>query len=159
MVFLFLDGCQPVDAGIGQLLKVYARQEQSEWLLQADNLEKWTAGDFSIKDIRILITIWFGEAYLKLQNETLNDFRLRCFTKTGCGITASGEDDNLINPEGLPDFFPIPPSPSPGLTTLPRSNLNDFEDEENEPELEDDNGEGHLLFLKSFFITSNKINC
>ena len=36
--------------------------------------------------------------------------RWKCWTSTGCLLTADGSDDHLVKPEGLPDYVVPPPS-------------------------------------------------
>jgi len=60
------------------------------------------------KERRILITHWAGNAYQKLIGPAYDSFRWRLFQKSGCLITANGEDDDKIQPEGL-DNYKVPP--------------------------------------------------
>ena len=93
-----------------------------------DNLNLWmgnTDEKLTVSRRRILITQWVGEAFEELQDENYDGFRMNCFDRTGCNITADGSDDYKIKPEGLPGFKPIPPLEGPGK---------DFEPEINTPE-------------------------
>lgn len=109
---------QPIDSGPGYLVKVLVKQSQSRWLEDDENSELWYGHSkgFSAKDRRILITRWVGEAWKKFCSAEYDEFRLKCWQKTGCLITADGSDDHLIQPEGLKDYVVPPPSllePSP----------------------------------------------
>ena len=77
---------QPVDAGYGYLIKKLTAQAQDEWLELDENVDVWMGNDdkkLTASDRRILITQWVGEAADKLQNEKYDNFRWRCFEKTG----------------------------------------------------------------------------
>ncbi|MEO0683927.1 MAG: hypothetical protein AAFY76_02490 [Cyanobacteria bacterium J06649_11] len=100
---------QPVDAGYAELLKCFVNQEHTTWLDDEANADKWYGGKFTAKERRILITHWVGNAYQKLIGPAYDNFRWRMFQKTGCLITANGEEDNLIQPEGLENYKVPPP--------------------------------------------------
>ena len=101
---------QPVDAGYAELLKVFVNQEQTKWLDDDSNADKWYGGSFTAKERRILITHWVGKAYEKIIGPEYELFRWRMFQKTGCLITANSEDDEKIQPEGLKNYQVPPPS-------------------------------------------------
>ena len=46
---------QPIDRGIGQLVKFFVGQYFDERLEDDDNLEKWESDTFSASDCRILL--------------------------------------------------------------------------------------------------------
>ena len=103
---------QPVDAGFAQLLKRHVAMEQDQWLCEEENIEKWLETDgkkLSVKERRILITEWVGQAYNRLSGPEFSDYRRRMFSKTGCLITADGSEDSLISPEGLTNYVVPPP--------------------------------------------------
>ena len=109
---------QPVDAGYAELLKVKVRQAHYKWLDSDENADKWYGEDkkFTASERRILITHWVGDAYRALIEEKYDDFRRKIFIKTGCLLTADGSGDDLVDPEGLPNYKVPPPSiiePSP----------------------------------------------
>ena len=64
-----------------------------------------------VKQRRILITHWVGEAFNTLMGEDYSKTRYRCFEKTGCLITADGSEDDKIAPEGLTNYVVPPPLP------------------------------------------------
>lgn len=102
---------QPVDAGYAQILKQLIGIEQRDWLDCDDNADRWFCQEnpFTAKERRVLITWWVGKAWAKLGTIDYDKLRLSCWQKTGCLITANGEDDNLIKPEGLPAYSVPPP--------------------------------------------------
>ena len=62
---------QPIDAGIGHILKVLINHEQQEWLEHDDNVERWIGNNenkLSAKERSILITKWAGDAYQKIKS-------------------------------------------------------------------------------------------
>ena len=105
---------QPVDAGYGYQLKKLTAKAQDEWLELDENINLWTAGTLTASDRRILITQWVGEASEKLNSSDYDNFRWRCFEKTGCLLTADGSNDDKVEPEGFKDYKVISPLQNPG---------------------------------------------
>ena len=104
-----------MDAGYGYLLKQKIRQITDEWLMEDENMALWLGyGDENLtaSKRRILITKFVGEAYELLQQPNYDGFRRNCFAKTGCLLTADGSEDDLVKPEGLLNYKPIPTSNS-----------------------------------------------
>ena len=118
--FQFLDAtdlCQPVDAGYGRLLKQKIRQRTEAWLEDDDNMDLWLGNSdetLGVSRRRVLITKFVGEAFEELEHENYDGFRMNCFDRTGCNLTADGSEDFKVKPEGLPDYKPIPPQNEPG---------------------------------------------
>ena len=114
---------QPVDAGYGFIMKKLTAQAQNRWL-EEDNIETGIANidlwlgncekKLTCSDRRILITEWVGNAVDTLNHSNYDNFRWRCFEKTGILITADGSEDEKIQPEGLTDYKVPPPLPMPG---------------------------------------------
>ena len=107
--------CQPIDGGIGAVIKMKIGQAQDEWLDVEGNLDAWEGDpnatyklDASMR--RILIKQWVGEAWGRMTTEiAYKDTFRRCFELTGALITADGTDDKLIRPmRGLE--YTVPPS-------------------------------------------------
>ena len=104
---------QPIDAGIGSILKTIVGQVQDEWLDEPGHLDAWE-GDpnaelkLDARTRRILITTWVGEAWERLTNDEQYEHTFRkCFLRTGALITADGTDDNEIQPlAGMPYTVP-----------------------------------------------------
>ena len=100
---------QPVDAGYGFIMKKLTAQAQNRWL-EEDNIETGIANidlwlgncekKLTCSDRRILITEWVGNAVDTLNHSNYDNFRWRCFEKTGILITADGSEDEKIQPEG-----------------------------------------------------------
>ena len=73
---------QPVDAGIGRLLKVLVFHEQQDWLKYDQNIDLWMGNSeerLTVKQRRILITRWVGDAYEKLKGPDYQKIRYSCF--------------------------------------------------------------------------------
>ena len=60
---------QPIDRGIGRLIKCYCGEFLDEWLEDDDNLEKWESNEFSASDRRILLAQWYCKAYHRVCNK------------------------------------------------------------------------------------------
>lgn len=93
------DEVQPIDAGVGRLLKTYIGDELDMWLAEPANLQEWVVGVPASKR-RILLTKWTGAAWSRL-SETLDVTALAA--KTGCLMTADNSGDRLIRPQGSED--------------------------------------------------------
>ena len=90
------------------------RTVQDEWLEDDSNIDLWLGNSdqkLDVKQRRILITHWVGEAYNRLSGEQYASSRWRCFEKTGWVITANGSEDEKIQPEGLHGYTLPPPLP------------------------------------------------
>ena len=94
-----MDEVQPVDAGVGRMLKVEVGRQLDIWLGQADNLEKWESNKLTASDRRVLITQWVGPATYIVDNRP--DYRFRLFEKCGMAMTVDGSGDERITLEGL----------------------------------------------------------
>lgn len=94
------DALQPVDAGIGKLLKTLFYQEQELWLEEPGNLAKWECvdgGSVSMEEKRVLTTIWAACAWKKLRKQYADTIR-KCFVRTGCLLTIDGSERDEIQP-------------------------------------------------------------
>ena len=77
---------QPVDAGLGRLVKLLISQEFEVWLEHEDNLEIWENGKLSASEKRVLITKFVGAAWEKVfLSGKYNPAAF--FEKTGCLLT------------------------------------------------------------------------
>lgn len=118
---------QPIDAGIGSILKCLMAQVQDEWLDDEDNLLAWEGDPESTQKLdtksrRILITKWAGEAWERLTSmEHYRDTIWKCFQKTGGLMTVDGTDDEKICPVA-------------GLKNYTFSNITEINNEEKEDE-------------------------
>ena len=96
---------QPVDAGYADVPKKLVGIQQREWLDKDENADRWYDGKrFSAKERKILISHWAGEAWDQLRQTKYDHFRLKCWTPTGCLLTADISHDHLVKPEGLPEL-------------------------------------------------------
>ena len=93
------DQVQPVDAGVGRMLKVEVGRQLDIWLGQADNLEKWESNKLTASDRRVLITQWVGPAMDIVDSRP--DYRFRLFENCGMAMTVDGSGDERITLEGL----------------------------------------------------------
>ena len=96
------DKCQPVDQGVGNLIKELMGKELDKYLEKEDNLNKWQSS-LSAGERRILITQWLAEAW-QTRSTNYPENSKRLFQKTGLLMTANGSDDKLIKPEGFEDY-------------------------------------------------------
>ena len=77
---------------------------------------------YTAKERRILITQWAGEAWNALNSSKYDKQRKKCWSMTGCLLTADGSEDNLVKPEGLDDYVVAAPSIVDALVSLPKEN-------------------------------------
>ena len=87
---------QPVDCGIGRILKQLVSRIQEECLEHDDNIDWWLGNSEQRLDAKrrlILITHWFDEDYGKLLEEDYKHTRYRSIKKTGFLITTDGSED------------------------------------------------------------------
>lgn len=93
------DLIQPVDAGLGRELKRRIAIIQDAWLQSDNNFEKWE-GKMTASQRRIILSKWIADAWeyvTKRMEGTLRSY----FLKTGSLITANGDNDDEIHPEGF----------------------------------------------------------
>ena len=93
----YTDDLSPVDAGMGAQIKYWFGVYLDEWLWENENIDEWESGRFPASRKRILITHLLKRAWDKVCSKPTSIERY--FTKTGCGMTATGEDDNIICPQ------------------------------------------------------------
>ena len=94
------DDVQPVDDGLGRLLKVYMGQEEDEWLEDDDNLTKYENNELTASDRRILIALWYCKSYKRAM--AMTEVMRKFFVHTGGLLTADGSGDNLLKIESVP---------------------------------------------------------
>jgi hypothetical protein len=105
---------QPIDSGIGSILKTIMGQVQDEWLDIEDNLLAWEGDPNALTKLdararRILITKWAGEAWEKLTTAPeYKDTIFKCFLRTGALITSDFSDDDKICPLAGLKVYKIP---------------------------------------------------
>ena len=86
------DEVQPVDAGVGRMLKVEVGRQLDIWLAQSDNLDKWENNALTASDRRVLITPWVGAAMEIADNRPGCRFRL--FKTCGMAMAVDGSGDD-----------------------------------------------------------------
>ena len=103
---------QPVDAGYAQVLISLISIEHREWLEFDNNTDSgFVMKNYSVlKERRIIISNWAGNASGKLLSSRYDHLRRQCWIKTGCLISADGSNDNFIKQEGLSNYDVVPPS-------------------------------------------------
>ena len=92
---------QPIDAGVGWLVKKKIGNEMEKWLEVKENLDKWH-DHISAKERRILLTKWLGQAWEEVKK--YKGFLRKSFERTGCLMAIDGSTDNLIRPQGLKNY-------------------------------------------------------
>ena len=95
------DKVQPIDAGYGKMIKKKIGEQMEKWLEKEENLEMLHDG-IPAKTRRVLMTKWAGKAWREMSSD--EDFVKKLFEKTGCLMTADGEDDEKIRPQGLEPY-------------------------------------------------------
>ena len=93
------DALQPIDAGLGALIKVEVGRQLDIWLENGDNVERWESNALTASDRRVLLTKWVATAVDIVDNRP--NYRFRLFEKTGSLMTADGTCDERINLGGL----------------------------------------------------------
>ena len=105
------DQVQPIDRGLGRLIKQYIGQSMDEWLDDEDNATKWEENQLTAGDRRVLLANWYYHATVRaLEGNT----KLKYFQHAGALLTADGTDDDLIKLEGTPVGYKLKiPTPAP----------------------------------------------
>ena len=105
------DQVQPIDRGLGRLIKQYIGQSMDEWLDDEDNATKWEENQLTAGDRRVLLANWYYHATVRaLEGNT----KLKYFQHAGALLTADGTDDDLIKLEGTHVGYKLkipPPAP------------------------------------------------
>ena len=96
---------QPVDAGLGRLLKYLISVEFEEWLEIDENLDLWETGKLTASEKRILVTRFVGSAWEKLFSNP-NYTPRAYFEKTGCLLCLDGSEDSKVKIEGMSEYRP-----------------------------------------------------
>ena len=95
------DKVQPIDAGYGKMIKKKIGEQMEKWLEKEENLEMWH-DSIPATTRKVLMTKWAGEAWRELSSD--EDFVKKLFEKTGCLMTADGEDAEKVRPQGLEPY-------------------------------------------------------
>ena len=120
---------QPVDAGYAATLKALIVVEHRKWLDTDNHSDRWFGSEepYTAKERRILNTHWVGEAWKALSSAKYDKQRRKCWTMTGCFMTADGLEDFLIKPEGLDNYSVPPPSIIDPTSEQPTGNNTDVQ--------------------------------
>ena len=95
------DKVQPIDAGYGKMMKKKIGEQMEKWLGEEKNLEMWH-DSIPAKTRRVLMTKLAGAAWRELYSD--KHFVKKLFETTGCLMTANGDDDEKIRPQGLEPY-------------------------------------------------------
>ena len=128
------DDIQVVDAGFGALIKRHKEEVESEWLEDDGNWQRWSGGRLSASERRVLMTLWYGEAYERACHSY--DFE-KVFTKVGSNLTADGSRDDLIKLQGL-DVFTFSDKDAERDAKTGEFNTQQLEDNTLQPEVDTD---------------------
>ena len=93
------DLLQPVDCGVGQVLRNEVGRQLDLWRADDDNLERWE-GSLTSAERRVLMTEWVGKAW-KVVLHDRKKLLWRSFEKTGMLLRADKQCEDKICPEGL----------------------------------------------------------
>jgi hypothetical protein len=143
----YTDHLAPPDAGFGAQLKHWFGVYLDAWLWHKNNIDHWESGKFPASERRVLVTHILSRAWKKVIAEANSDSLLRYFTKTGCAVTANGEDDELICPQPFEKGeFKLDTVPDAAAQVQPPLNTAGTEEEPEEPDddMEDDLYDGIL---------------
>ena len=97
------DACAIIDAGLGWFLKKFiAAKYREDYESSPERTDDWTDGNVPLWEVRILLSIWAGEAWSALQN------RPSLITKTfkACGFynDINGRENYLIKCRKVNDY-------------------------------------------------------
>ena len=103
---------QPVDAGVAQIVKQSTVASHRDWLDRDDNADRWYGNEkpYTASERRVLLTNWVGDAWnAMISDPKYLEIIRNAFVRTGCLLTANGEEDDFVRPEGLPNYK-VPPT-------------------------------------------------
>ena len=102
------DQVQPIDRGLGRVVKLYMGQQMDGWLEDDNNMERWESTEkgkaLTASDRRILLGNWY---YTAVKKALEGDAKRKYFEHAGGLITADGTDDDLIKFEGVPKEYKV----------------------------------------------------
>ena len=76
-----------------------------KWLQNSRNLRRFvSARNFKASEKRRLVIDWSAAAWKKMCSPALARTIQRAWNITGCAIQLAGEDDSLIQPQGMPGY-------------------------------------------------------
>ena len=91
---------QVLDVSVNKPFKTQARDQFEEHL--NENMERYMNGEILVRERRILTTHWIANAwsYICLYKNIVK----RGFKKCGINVALDGNENSLVNIEGLPDY-------------------------------------------------------
>lgn len=127
---------QPVDAGYAASLNALIAIEHRQWLDTDNHSERWFGNEepYTAKERRILTTQWAGDAWIALSSPKYDKQRKKCWSMTGCLVTADGSEDELVKPKGLDHYVVPPPSIVDPSNAEPQENRDEVEPTELDPD-------------------------
>lgn len=112
-----------------------------------DNIDHWESGKFPASERRVLVTHLLSMAWKKVISPDNQAALLRYFTKTGCAVTANGEDDELICPQPFKEGeFTLEDGPGQVQPPL-ASGDDDVEPDEPDDDMEEDLYDGIIDYM------------
>lgn len=114
---------QPIDAGhLGAVIKCLAKTFMEKWMVKEyvgvhvdsferpmKNFEVWELNKISMREKRILMTHIYGNAWDMMDGPRYVNLMRSAFEKTGCLMTNSGKNDNMVTCEALKDAVDLVP--------------------------------------------------
>ena len=101
---------QPIDAGLGRSVRIKIGHYLDEWLMDADNMERWES-KMTASERRVLTTIFISKSLKDIMSVEYDGMRIKSFERTGCLLTWLPNDvhDGKICPQGLVrEMFQVP---------------------------------------------------
>ena len=106
---------QPIDAGLTSLWKkTFARKVDDIVCADEDEMGRWLRGAPSAQERRLLCLAAAYETDQMFWSPQYDWARQSAWISTGCALTATGENDEAVKPQGMPTYRP----PAPG-TAVP----------------------------------------
>ena len=108
---------QPIDAGMGKTCKDIALGDEiglGHWLEKKAHRKLWTRKLMAAQLRRSLSLQFVGDAWLRICTADADHaLRQHAWERTGCLLTATGEGDALVAPQGFVDYSPPAPGSEP----------------------------------------------
>ena len=94
---------QPLDVSFNKPFKGVVRQQFEKHL--EENLQRYTEGEITASERRILITKWIGNAWAEVSSN--RDMVVRSFRKCGISLLLDGSENGDVHIESMEDYqFP-----------------------------------------------------
>ena len=89
---------QVLDVCINKPFKDYVKEQSEKHVFE--NIDKYSKGKIRVMERRILLTKWCGEAWSRINTESV----VRRFKKCGMTTAIDGSENEMVNIEHLPDY-------------------------------------------------------